>query len=104
MKGYQYTAVFNIDLELYSSGSVDSEVKEILLEYQEKFNCNLKELLDEIRSLISKISNVKQVKAIDIIYVSEDNSTVPEDVVLNDLNKTYFIMSYVINSSVQTKS
>jgi hypothetical protein len=104
MKGYQYTAVFNIDLELYSSGSVDSEVKEILLEYQEKFNCNLRELLDEIRSLISKISNVKQVKAIDIIYVSEDNSTVPEDVVLNDLNKTYFIMSYVINSSVQTKS
>lgn len=107
IKGSQYTAVFSIDLELYQSTNVDNEVKDILESYGEQFNVNLDEKLEEIKSLISKISNVKQILGIDIIYTSEDGTQLTEErkeEVLNNLDKSYFSINYVLNSIVQTKN
>ena len=107
IKGSQYTAVFSIDLELFQSSNVDNEVREILESYGEQFNINLDEKLEEIKSLISKISNVKQILGIDIIYTSEDGTQLTEErksEVLSNLDKSYFSINYVLNSIVQTKN
>lgn len=107
IKGSQYTAVFSIDLELFQSSNVDNEVREILESYGEQFNINLDEKLEEIKSLISKISNVKQILGIDVIYTSEDGTQLTEErksEVLSNLDKSYFSINYVLNSIVQTKN
>lgn len=107
VKGSQYTAVFSIDLELYQNTNVDEEVKDILDSYGNQFNMNLDEKLEEIRSLISKISNVKQILGIEIIYTSEDGTQLTEErknEVLNNLDRSYFSINYVLNSIVQTKN
>ena len=113
-RGAQYTAIFNIDLELYQNSNVDSEVKDILDSYGEKFNINLRENLEEIKSLISKISNVKKIIEIDIVYTGEDGQTIEnfedkivpneEGITEIDLRTSYFQINYVINSIIQSSS
>ncbi|MBP3732575.1 MAG: hypothetical protein J6I84_04940 [Bacilli bacterium] len=103
--GTRYTAIFNLDLELYQSGSIDAEVSGILQEYEDKFGIDFRELSDEIKGLISKISNVKQISGFSIDYVSDSGY------LLDDLGKTkmyenlgvsYYKVNYVINSSVRS--
>ena len=113
-KGAQYTAIFNIDLELYQNSNVDSEVKDILDSYGEKFNTDLTENLEEIRSLISKISNVKKIIEIDIAYTGEDGQIIEdfedktkaneEGIIEIDLRTSYFQINYVINSIIQSNN
>lgn len=102
-KGSQYTAIFNIDLELYQNSNVDEEVKDILISYGDKFNIDLESSLEEIKSLISKISNVKRIIEIDIIYTGEDGSTI-EDTSIIDKKTSYFQINYVINSIIQSSN
>lgn len=102
-KGSQYTAIFSIDLELYQNSNVDEEVKDILLSYGDKFNINLEESMEEIKSLISKISNVKKIVGIDVIYTGEDGQTI-EEVDTIDRRTSYFQINYVINSIIQTSN
>lgn len=87
--GYRYGINFSIDVEIYQIG--DSETKdsinEILNTYMNKFNINLKEKESEIRSLISKISNVKQILGFE--YSIEGN---PE-LTISDLKKSYFVIA-----------
>lgn len=101
-KGEKYIAVFNVDLEIYQNTSVDSEVKSILDQYGYKFNINLEESLEEIKTLLSKISNVKQIIGIDIIYTSEDGSQVDSSNI--DITESYFQINYVINSIMQSSN
>ena len=54
-RGSQYTAIFNLDVEIYQNSSIDSEVGDILDNYSNKFNIKFPELTEEIKSLISKI-------------------------------------------------
>lgn len=103
-KGLQYVAIFNIDIEIYQSTNIDNEVKEILDSYGNKFEINLQEKIEEIKSLISKISNVKKIIDIGIIYTSEDGSQLDQESVsmINPKN-SYYQINYVINSIIQTK-
>ena len=101
-------------MELYQNSNVDSEVKDILDSYGEKFNINLRENLEEIKSLISKISNVKKIIEIDIVYTGEDGQTIEdfedkivpneEGITEIDLRTSYFQINYVINSIIQSNS
>ena len=109
--GKQYTAFMNIDLELYKPFTIDSEISKILETYEKKFGTDLRASLDEIKTLISKVSNVKQVRDINITYLDPEEKTIlPEDVDLNLYNGTeikpdiYFKIEYSINSIVQTRS
>lgn len=103
-KGLQYIAIFNIDLEIYQNSNVDSEVKDILDSYGYKFNIDLESSLEEIKSLISKISNVKQILGIDIIYTTEDGTQLSDEDILGiNPNRSYYQINYVINSILQTK-
>lgn len=103
--GHKYTAVFNLDLELYYSVSIDSSVSDLLSVYAYKFGMNLEDKSDEIKGLINKISNVKQISGFYITYLSESGSLLNESDkldMLSHLDTIYYEIDYVINSKVQT--
>lgn len=103
-KGYRYTAVFNIVLELYQSIDVNQEVADILKTYENKFNLVFNSTTqEEIKSLISKISNIKQVRSFSVNYIKEDGQSATEEEVTKNSWKTYFKINYVISSTIQSK-
>ena len=105
LPGQKYTAVFNLDLELYYSDSIDAELKELLSVYQYSFGMNLGEKTEEIKGLINKISNVKQISGFYITYISESGKTLDDAEVermMEELDTIYYEISYVINSRVET--
>jgi len=105
LPGSKYTAVFNLDLELYQSQSIDSELKDLLASYQYTFGMNLEEKSDEIKGLINKISNVKQISGFYITYLDESGKVLSDDEVtrmMENLDTLYYEITYVINSRVQT--
>jgi hypothetical protein len=105
MPGTCYSAIFNLDLELYQSESVDQAISDILEEYAGKFGVDLREKEDEIKSLISKISNVKQISGYSIDYATEDGillSDQEKEDMWESLDSGYYKISYVINSKIQT--
>ena len=102
--GTKYTAVFNLDLELYQATSIEEEVRDILYEYEDTFDINLEEKSEEIKSLISKISNVKQISGYDIDYVDGNGQVLDEEgreEMMKNLESSYYKINYVINSSIQ---
>jgi len=112
--GIQYTAILNIDLELYQPQNVESDIKSILETFEKKFNIDLEDSKDNIRTLISKISNVKQVRELEISYLSQNGINIDESVLYINENtdpetrvikpNIYFKIEYNINSIIQTKS
>lgn len=105
LPGTVFTAVFNIDLELYQATSVDSEVKPILESYSKKFGINLREEESGIKSLISKISNVKNILGFDINYIDSAGGIVTEEsVYAKDAASRYFNVNLSINSTVNSNS
>lgn len=101
-KGNLYIAVFNLNIELYQSSSIDDDISSILSQYENKFNVNLEDSIEEIKSLISKISNVKQIIEMSIIYSQEDGTTVgPEEVSSIDSSNSYFDINFVLNSIIR---
>lgn len=105
LRGSSYTAVFNIDVEIYQNSTIDDEVADILDDYANKFGINFSELLEEIKSLISKISNVKLVSSLEITYVSEDGSTITDSDTISEIessNHVYYSIDYIINTTIET--
>lgn len=103
--GKKYTAIFNLDLELYYSLSIDKELRELLSSYQYKFGMNLEDKSEEIKGLINKISNVKQISGFYITYLSESGKLLDESEkqsMFSNLDTLYYEIDYVINSRVQT--
>jgi len=100
----------NIDIELYKPYTIDSEISQILGTYEKKFGINLSESLDEIRTLFSKISNIKQVMRLDIMYLDSDGNEMRDsDSILYSEDgeirpDIYFKIEYNINSIIQSKS
>ena len=83
-RGEEYTALFDIEVELYDSISVNDEIVNILLKYEKKFDINflseedsvdpsyLNSSLGEIETLISKISNIKKLKSLYVSYFKDN--------------------------------
>ena len=103
-KGEAVTAVIQIDLELFQAISVDDEVNDILDSYEHKFNIRLNEKEDEIKSLISKISNVKNIRDFNITYIDSTGNPISEDDTFKNIDSKYFEISCSINSVIQTNS
>lgn len=102
-KGILYSAVITIDVELYQNSVIDSEVENILSSYENKFNISLNDSLEEIKSLISKISNVKQIINLNITYIDEAGNSLNESEINNiDTRISYFNINYVINSIIKS--
>lgn len=109
--GRQFTAFFTIDVELYKPFTIDNSISDILNNYSKRFNVDMDSSLEEIQTLISKVSNIKQVRGITVNYLDpEDNEASLEDLYdFDDESKTikpdiYFKIEYNINSIIQTRS
>lgn len=100
--GREYTAIFQIDLELFQAYSVDEEIEAILKTYEHKFNLKLDEKVEEIKALISKISNVKNIPSFNIVFIDENGSVIEADQITG-LESIYFDVTWNINSVVQAK-
>lgn len=59
--GNKKNIFFTISVQLYKNERIDSEVADILKEYENKFDMDLDAALPEIESAISKISNVRSI-------------------------------------------
>lgn len=70
--------------------------------YSNKFNIKFPELTEEIKSLISKISNVKRIIDMEITYTNEDGSVVSPEIVYGEGNVVYFSINYIINSVIES--
>lgn len=107
IEGTERYIVFNINVELFQSESVDKEINNILSQYERRFNIDFEidECREEIKSLISKIPNIKQVNRFDIIYTDNFGNILLEssvDEIRQHLDTSYFKISSTINTTLQT--
>lgn len=102
LKGRMYKANLNIRLEIYNNDDMSKEISNIMSRYENKFGISLENKREEIKSLLSKISNIKQVTSLGIIYTNENGEVIPDEEIYK--NKfSYFNISYTINSSIYTE-
>lgn len=106
-QGLQYTARFNITVELYTNTNLDEMVSEILNKYSYRFNQDLgtkndqTAIYQEIKSLITKISDIKFVSDMEVVYRDSSGEEVGyEEKIKPNLYKTYFVVEFNIFSTV----
>ena len=97
LEGKEYTARFDINLELYNNSYLDDTVLNILGRYSYLFGQDLgnKEnktpLYEEIKSLITKISDIKYVSDINVIYLDSSGKELDyKTQILPSLDISYF--------------
>lgn len=102
LKGDRYTAEFNISLELYRNstedlnGSIGSILKST---YERKFNTVFNDTtIEEVKSLISKFSNIKRINSLGITFLNSRG----EIVKMSDIDPiiSYFDISYNVSTLV----
>lgn len=100
--GIKYTAKFDISLELFqnSSENIGQEIGNVLKTgYEKKFGVEFgKNTIEEIKSLISKYSNVKKINNIKIQYYDANGGLV--DSIKYDPKICYFQINYSVSASV----
>lgn len=108
-EGKEFTARFNINLELYNNSSLDETILGILEDYSYKFGLDLGDsshstpLQEEIKSLINKVSDVKYVSKIEIKYYDPTGKELDyETQVLPYLDISYFEIECNILSIVSS--
>ena len=101
-KGKRYTAEFNISLELYRNstedlnGSIGSILKST---YERKFNTVFNDTtIEEVKSLISKFSNIKRINNLSITFLDSRGEVVK----LSDIDPiiSYFDITYNVSTLV----
>ena len=95
--------MFTIKAEVYQNISIDDKVEEILNNYKYTFDLDLESKKDEITALLNKISNVKQITDLSITYTSELGDVVSWETIKNNLEVSYFNISYLVNSIIYTE-
>lgn len=102
LKGERYTAEFNISLELYRNstedlnGSIGSILKST---YERKFNTVFNDTtIEEVKSLISKFSNIKRINSLGITFLDSRGQVVE----MSDIDPiiSYFDITYNVSTLV----
>lgn len=100
-EGILYNARINLEVEMYQSIDISSEIEEILMTYGDKFGVTFDtDTKAEIVSLISKISNVKKILDFGIEYYDENRSPIDESEIVSGAG--YFSISPTITLIVTT--
>lgn len=106
LPGNAYQAIFNLDLELYNlendQDTLDTSIKQILSGYSKRFGMDFSEEgeLEGIKSLISKISNVKQILSISVDYLDLSGAYVD----ISQLEEPYYFdVTCNLNTVIQSK-
>lgn len=101
-KGSRYTVNFNISLELYRNSNEDlnNEIGKILKStYERKFNIVFnQDVISEVRSLVSKFSNVKKINSLSITFLDNRGREV-SNLDYNAMT-SYFDVNYSISTLV----
>ncbi|MCF0116344.1 MAG: hypothetical protein HUJ56_13430 [Erysipelotrichaceae bacterium] len=102
--GSSYVAVFNINLDLYKNATLDQSVLDILKKYEYQFGVNfVGDTLNEIKSLITKISEVKNVNTIDIQYFTPGKAQeISYDEIKDSIDVSYFEIECNITSTIKS--
>ena len=101
-KGRRYTAEFNISLELYRNSTEDlnGSIGSILRStYERKFNTVFNDTtIEEVKSLISKFSNIKRINSLGITFLDSRGEVVK----LSDIDPiiSYFDITYNVSTLV----
>lgn len=110
-EGKEYIARFDINVELYTNSVTDNSILDILNGYSYKFNQDLgnkdnhTDTYEEIKSLITKISEIKYVSEMNIIYFDLNGNEVDyESQILPNLDISYFEIECNVLSVVSSKN
>lgn len=110
-EGKEYVARFNINVDLYTSSISNNSILEILNEYSYKFNQDLgnkdnhTSLYNEIKSLITKLSEIKYVSDMNVIYLNLSGEEVDyTSEILPNLDISYFDIECNILSLVSSSN
>lgn len=110
-EGKEYVARFNINVDLYTSSISNDSILEILNEYSYRFNQDLgnednhTSLYNEIKSLITKLSEVKYVSDMNVIYLNLNGEEVDyTSEILPNLDISYFDIECNILSLVSSSN
>lgn len=110
-EGKEYVARFNINVDLYTSSISNDSILDILNEYSYKFNQDLGNkdnhtaLYNEIKSLITKLSEIKYVSDMNIIYLDLNGEEVDYNTeILPNLDISYFDIECNILSLVSSNT
>lgn len=107
IEGKSYIAEFNINLDLYKSASLDDSILEILERYSYRFNTDFgdkdheTDIQKEIKSLITKLSEIRCVNGISINYYTSLRERVNYEDIKDDLDISYFDVECNISSTIQ---
>ena len=111
LEGKEYVARFDINIELYSNSISNDTILDILNRYSYKFNQDLgnkdnhTDLYEEIKSLITKISEIKYVSEMNIVYLDLNGEEVDyKTQILPNLDISYFDIECNILSIVSSKN
>lgn len=110
-EGKEYVARFNINVDLYTSSISNDSILEILNKYSYRFNQdfgnkdNHTSLYNEIKSLITKLSEVKYVSDMNVTYLNLNGEEIDyTSEILPNLDISYFDIEYNILSLVSSSN
>ncbi len=100
--GEMMNVIYNLEIELYTTSDTEDltvALEKIFDQYENKFNVDLIASQETIKSSISKISNVSQIKGIEILWLDENGEPADQP---KDLTYTYFEISFNLNTTVKS--
>lgn len=110
-EGKEYIARFDINVELYTGSVTDDSILTILNSYSYKFNQDLgnkdnhTDTYEEIKSLITKISEIKYVSEMNIMYFDLNGNEVDyKSQILPNLDISYFEIECNVLSVISSKN
>lgn len=96
--GVGLTIDMTLDVVLFRPGTIDYEVQDLVRQYENKFGVDFSEIpgeknieLEELKTNISKISNVRWINGITLnIYDEDGNKLSDDEIAALNLEKTYY--------------
>lgn len=110
-EGKEYVARFDIKIELFNNSITNDTILDILERYSYKFNQDLGNkdnhttLYEEIKSLVTKVSDVKYVSEMNVVYLDLNGEEVDyQTQILPNLDISYFDIECNILSVVSSSN
>ena len=96
-----FKAIYRLGLQLYSTDSlISSKVGQIFIKYEDQLNIDLDNKKEEIKTSLSKISNISAVTDFSVQYFNENEDEVSWDEIKDRINISYFTITRIINTTL----
>lgn len=96
-----FKAIYRLGLQLYSTDSlISSKVGQIFIKYEDQLNVDLDNKKEEIKTSLSKISNISAVTDFSVQYFNENEDEVSWDEIKDRINISYFTITRIINTTL----